>query len=115
MTRVYIASAYTKGDCAANVRSSLDAFAQLLKLGFAPHSPLLSHFVQITHPFDYETWMKLDMHWLAHCDAVLRLPGESAGAERELQEARKLKIPIFRDIETLTYWRTAKEVNNGKE
>ena len=35
---------------------------------------------------------------LAHCDAVLRLPGESKGAENDVRIARERGIPVYFDI-----------------
>lgn len=35
---------------------------------------------------------------LAHCDAVLRLPGESKGAEEDVRIARSRGIPVYHDI-----------------
>jgi NAD-dependent oxidoreductase involved in siderophore biosynthesis len=38
---------------------------------------------------------------LAHCDAVLRLPGESRGAEQDVAIARQLGIPVYLRIEDI--------------
>jgi hypothetical protein len=35
---------------------------------------------------------------LSHCDAVLRLPGESKGAENDVRIARERGIPVYFDI-----------------
>jgi hypothetical protein len=35
---------------------------------------------------------------LARCDAVLRIPGESAGADLDVQRARELGLPVFTDL-----------------
>jgi hypothetical protein len=35
---------------------------------------------------------------LAHCDAVLRLPGDSKGAENDVRIARERGIPVYFDI-----------------
>ena len=35
---------------------------------------------------------------LQHCDAVLRLPGESMGAENDVRIARDRGIPVYYDI-----------------
>jgi len=35
---------------------------------------------------------------LEHCDAVLRLPGESRGAENDVRIARQRGIPVYFDI-----------------
>ncbi|MEU2021418.1 DUF4406 domain-containing protein [Streptomyces sp. NPDC016469] len=35
---------------------------------------------------------------LARCDAVLRLPGASAGADQDVATARRRGLPVFHDI-----------------
>ena len=35
---------------------------------------------------------------LQHCDAVLRLPGESTGADQDVKIARERGIPVYHDI-----------------
>ncbi|MFE3515404.1 DUF4406 domain-containing protein [Streptomyces sp. NPDC059166] len=35
---------------------------------------------------------------LARCDAVLRLPGESVGADQDVATARRLGLPVYHDI-----------------
>ncbi|WP_344485106.1 DUF4406 domain-containing protein [Glycomyces endophyticus] len=34
---------------------------------------------------------------LQHCDAVLRLPGESTGADQDVATARRLGLPVYHD------------------
>jgi hypothetical protein len=36
---------------------------------------------------------------LARCDAVLRLPGESRGADQDVALARKRNLPVYRSVE----------------
>ncbi|MFN4000989.1 DUF4406 domain-containing protein [Microcella sp.] len=36
---------------------------------------------------------------LQHCDAVLRLPGQSAGADEDVRIARERGIPVYTSIE----------------
>ena len=93
--RVYIASPYTLGDVEANVAKAIDAATELLDAGFVPYCPLLCHFWHMQRPRPYETWMALDMAWLEVCDCVLRLPGESAGADREVARAAELGKPVY--------------------
>jgi hypothetical protein len=38
---------------------------------------------------------------LEHCDAVLRLPGESAGADNDVRIARQRGIPVYHSIEEI--------------
>ncbi|WP_329030521.1 MULTISPECIES: DUF4406 domain-containing protein [unclassified Streptomyces] len=35
---------------------------------------------------------------LARCDAVLRLPGESAGADQDVATARRRGLPVYHDV-----------------
>ncbi|MFE1184522.1 DUF4406 domain-containing protein [[Kitasatospora] papulosa] len=35
---------------------------------------------------------------LAHCDAVLRLPGDSAGADQDVATARLRGLPVYHDV-----------------
>jgi hypothetical protein len=35
---------------------------------------------------------------LQHCDAVLRLPGESAGADQDVRTAESLGLPVYHDV-----------------
>jgi hypothetical protein len=101
MKRVYIASPFTIGDPSVNVRRQIDAAEELINAGFYPYLPLLSHYQDIVFPHDYETWMRLTGVWLSVCNALLRLPGESPGADREVALALKLGIPVFYSIAEL--------------
>ena len=101
MIKVYIASPYTKGDIAVNVKRQLDCFDELVNYGFAPFAPLYSHFQHMAHPRPYEDWIKLDLEWVTVCDCVLRLDGESSGADGEVKFAEERNIDVFYSIEEL--------------
>lgn len=101
MKKVYIASPYTKGDIALNVKNSMDAATTLMDLGFAPFCPLLTHFLHIAHPRPYQDWVAWDNEWVVVCDALLRLPGDSRGADAEVQLAKQYHIPVFSSIRDL--------------
>lgn len=104
MIKVYIASPYTLGDVAVNVKNQMDAADLLMNAGLAPFVPLYSHFQHMAHPRPYQDWIKLDNEWVLACDAVLRLPGESTGADDEVVLASENQIPVFYTIETLLEW-----------
>jgi len=95
---VYIASPYTKGDVALNVRNSFSAADDLARLGYLPYPPLYTHFWHFLFPHPYEFWTELHMGWLFHCDYVLRLPGASPGADAEVAAARDQGIPVYFSI-----------------
>ncbi len=99
--KVYIASPYTIGDVAVNVKVQLDMYDQLMTLGYAPFAPLYSHFQHMAHPRPYQDWIKIDLVWVEACDCVLRLPGESKGADGEADYARALNKPVFYSLEEL--------------
>jgi hypothetical protein len=101
MIKVYIASPYTLGDVAVNVKTQMDVADQLITLGFAPFVPLYSHFQHMAHPRPYQVWVKLDKEWVRVCNCLLRLPGESKGADDEVALAMSLGIPVFYSIEEL--------------
>jgi hypothetical protein len=101
IARIYVAGPYTKGDVAVNVRNAYEAANRLADLGFAPFVPHATHFWHILFPRPYEFWLELDHQFLPCCQAVLRLPGESAGADKEVQLAGALGIPIFIEIDSL--------------
>lgn len=97
--RIYIASPYTLGDVAVNVKTQMDAAAQLMDVGFAPFVPLYSHFQHMAHPRPYEVWTALDKEWIPSCDCMLRLPGESKGADAEVALAIQLGMQIYYSVE----------------
>ena len=99
--RVYIAGPYSKGDVVVNVREAMLAWHKLRNCGFIPFCPHLNHFLHLLIPLEYEKWLLWDLEWLAVCDALLRLPGESPGADRECRAAKDLGIPVFDSIEAV--------------
>lgn len=92
--RVYVAGPYTKGDVATNVRNAIIAGNNLRALGYTPFVPHLTHFWHMQVPHEIEYWYAYDLEWLEMCDAVFRLPGESAGADKEVERAKELGIPV---------------------
>jgi hypothetical protein len=96
---VYIASPYTKGDTAVNVRESFLAADELAKRGYLPYPPLYTHFWHFLIPHPYEFWCALDLEWILHCDCILRLPGESSGADKEIKFALAHNIPVRYSID----------------
>jgi len=101
MKKIFISSPYTIGDTGENVRAQIQAANELMDLGFTPFIPLLSHFQHIVFPRPYQDWIENDLEWLEVCDAVLRLPGESKGADLECERAKELGIPVYYSINNL--------------
>lgn len=101
--RVYIASPY-RGDQAANVRKQIEEGHWLFKIGFYPYIPELNHFVTMICPMTSDEIMELDLSWLEVCDVLLRLPGESKGADIEVEYALKLGKKVFYSWQELHIW-----------
>jgi hypothetical protein len=99
---VYIASPYTIGDKEVNVRKSIDAADQIKQgNGLIPFVPLLCHYWDAVHAHSYDYWADMMLEWVKRCDYVLRLPGDSWGADREVELAQSLAIPVFYSVDKL--------------
>jgi hypothetical protein len=117
--KVYIAGPISRGDMLQNIRQFDDAFLHLLRLGFAPFNPGTSVYLGSSRPSSepggpvvaeanskasgvtHEQWMAVDLAWLECADALVRLPGESVGADLEVEHAKKCGIPVFDGIAEL--------------
>ena len=99
--KIYIAGPYTKGDVAINVRNAFEVANKLADLGFAPYVPHATHFWHMLFPRRYEFWLSLDNEFLPCCNAILRMPGESNGADKEVLLAKSKNIPVFNNIDEL--------------
>jgi hypothetical protein len=100
--KVYVAAPYsapTPAEVEANVARAFDAADALQDAGHSPYCPHLSHWRHMRRARPYEDWIAEDLRWLAVCDAVLRLPGHSMGADREVEAARLLGLPVYLELE----------------
>lgn len=98
MKRVYIAGPYTKGDVVVNVHNAMDAAMAVLDAGHAPFVPHLCHFLHMHSPRPYETWIAYDLEFLPACDVLIRLPGDSPGADGEVIAARQRGMPVYASV-----------------
>ena len=99
--RVYIAGPMSIGDRVDNLNMALRAMRDLTIHGFAPLSPQLTFFIANVLRFDHDTWIQIDLPWVSQADAILRLPGESKGADEEVKTAIQYNVPVFSSIEKL--------------
>lgn len=91
---VYLTGPYD-ADQKANVRVEIEAANHLLECEFIPFVSHLSHIWDIIFPKPIAKWLELNCQWILKCDAVLRLPGESEIADREVAFANEHHIPVF--------------------
>lgn len=92
----YISGPISKGDRADHITRAVEAFRWLIELGYAPLCPQLSIYAEDWHgcEFSHEIWMEVDLAWLVYADLVVRLEGESVGADIEVREAHDLELPV---------------------
>lgn len=103
---VYVAGPLT-GDQLVNIRLAIDAADSLRREGFIPFVPHLNGLWYFVYPNDYEEWLRMDLLWLEKCDAVLRLDGDSKGADREVKHAKERGIPVFYSMQDLMRYATS--------
>lgn len=101
MLKVYVAGPITKGDLLLNVRAAVEAADRLLDAGLVPFVPHLNCLWHLVSPKPYGGWLAYDREWLSVCDYVVRLPGESAGADSEVALAGGLGIPVYHGVDAL--------------
>ena len=106
---VYIASPYTLGNKLRNTHRQIYVADVLANHNFIPFWPLSSHYWDELHPHNYEFWMEQDYAWIEKCDCLLRLEGESKGADLEVAHAEECGVLVFYSINDLLNW----AVENG--
>lgn len=92
---IYVAGPYTRPDPVVNTSRAIQFGNWLLDRGYRPFIPHLSmyqHFLQERH---WQEWLDIDFDWIQKCDVLIRMPGESAGADQEVTLAERSKIPVF--------------------
>lgn len=92
---VYIAGPYTKPDKQKNTESALQAANCVLGIGGIPYVPHLTHYWEQYTSKPYRAWLALDFAWLAKCDVLLRLVGDSGGADMEEAFALGAGLHVF--------------------
>lgn len=108
---IYVAAPYSNGTMDSgltkqevvekNVFESMRVSDQLIDAGFAVFLGNLYHYWHVVTPRTYEEWFDIIAAHIPTAAAVLRLPGESSGADREVAIAKELGIPVFYDLASL--------------
>jgi hypothetical protein len=108
---VYIACPITAGNRNHNYFQACEAERQLMLAGFAPHNPAHTMVLPFAwqDDFPHSLWLDCCFPVIAKCDAVLRLPGYSVGADAELRFAAENGIPVFYSTEDLEEWRQSSD------
>lgn len=98
---IYIASPYRNGNLEENVITSLEAAEAVIRLGHIPYPPLLNHYWGKIFHHEQDFWLMYDLVFLARCDALVRLPGKSEGADGEVKFAEENGIPVYYGLNEL--------------
>lgn len=101
-TRVYIAAPYSRGIPDEIFVRVIDAAEQLAAAGyipFIPHTMTFMWALRYQHPVEF--WYAFDLHWLETCDALVRLVGESRGADAEVLHAQKIGVDVYMSLADL--------------
>lgn len=112
---VYIASPYSKGDAAMNVRTQMKIWDAAIDMpGVIPIAPLWSHFQHLAFPRPYETWLRYDKSIIERCDVCVRMAAfeghikyrqdESPGADAEVALFVAAGKPVFQNLLQLQEW-----------
>jgi hypothetical protein len=125
MKLIYVAGPIRRGCIDHNVGQADDAMLALMKAGFSVINPMLSCWAGMgairrdtpgadTHPHPLahggfrelgaEPWLTMDLEMVKRSDAVLRLPGESSGADGEVAHANEHKIPVMYSVQDVIDW-----------
>jgi hypothetical protein len=134
---VYVAGPISKGDILHNVTQAHEAGIALLKAGvpcIVPHgscfwgntivwerfstNPAHKRVALMAEALPTGTtpkdWYGMDRVIVSRCDAVLRLPGESTGADLEVAQARSEGKPVFHTVDEVIAWARETEVDHDR-
>lgn len=102
---VYVAAPYTHPDPVENTHDAIKTADSLHASGLVtcvvPHLTLLWNMISPQPP---DHWYAYDLALLARCDALLRLPGSSEGADEEVRFAEDRDIAVFYAADALMAW-----------
>lgn len=130
---IYVAGPVSRGDVTENVRKAHEVGLELLKKGFSvivPHGSCFwgncicelgelssdKAFMAQTDILGaaYQDFLDCDLEIVRRCDAVLRLPGESPGADKEVAEANKHGVHVFYSVlETVKFFEWVESTKLG--
>jgi hypothetical protein len=102
MKHLYLAGPYTRPDPIVNTNAAIRLATKLFERHlFIPHVPHLTLLWHMVTPRPIDFWYLLDTHHLSICQAVMRLPGDSTGADREMEAAYDFGLEVI-EFSTLT-------------
>ena len=102
--RVYVAGPLTTGtnenitEIKKNIKRAVETGNKIINLGYTVFVPHLLYPLNERIERSYEYWMMTCLDWLKICDFLFRIPGESLGADLEVEFALRLGMPVLHDL-----------------
>lgn len=96
---VFISGPYSQGDPVLSTREAVLWGEEVERHGcdvVIPHLSMLWHLIS---PAPVERWYARDLAVLARCDAIVRFPGPSTGADAEVEFAVERGIQAFGPVD----------------
>lgn len=88
---IYLAGPYTNPDPVDNTHRAIKVATAICDADWW-YAPLVPHLTMLWHavtPRPIDFWYELDLAHLVACKRIVRLPGASTGADREMEFARQ--------------------------
>ncbi len=95
---IYLSGQMTNGeklDPTENIKAACRVADALETQGHDVYIPHLTWYMAEVCPHEYDEWIKRDLRWVARSDLVIRIPGESKGADIETEFAKKHGIRVI--------------------
>lgn len=103
---VFVAGPYMLDYPPHNARDAMEAGSKLIRAGLVPYVPHLTMLWDTAFPMGYEEWCSYHLAWINRCDLLLRLPGHSPGADKEVRYAKNTGKPCWGgSVEQFLRWR----------
>jgi len=84
------------------IAAACRAAHEVLEAGFAVYLPhLWAHEAVVKRPA--AEWLRQDFAVIERCDFLYRMPGQSAGADREVQHAREHHVVVVHSVSALRF------------
>lgn len=92
---IYVAGPYTNPDPVENTAKAIDAAEHLITKGWVPHIPHLNLLWELRSHHEPAFWYAYDFEILERCNAIVRLPGASQGADVEVEFAADRNLVVY--------------------
>lgn len=106
MSLVFIIGPLFTGDrkVTTNIEIAVKLADELVKNGICVYVPHLHFFWDLITPKTETHWLAYGQDIIQHCDAALRIPGRSNGAQSDEDFCLKIGKPVFYNMAEVLKW-----------